>query len=43
MLYPTLKLMFAEHYEELENKAVKRQLKLERSKAASREQSATRS
>ncbi|CAG9833007.1 unnamed protein product [Diabrotica balteata] len=31
-LYPALMLMFAEHYEELENKAVKRQLRLEREK-----------
>ncbi|XP_072394529.1 ribonuclease Z, mitochondrial isoform X2 [Diabrotica undecimpunctata] len=31
-LYPSLMLMFAEHYEELENKAVKRQLRLEREK-----------
>ncbi|KAJ8922916.1 hypothetical protein NQ315_001458 [Exocentrus adspersus] len=34
-LYPALKLMFAEHYEELENKAVKRQLKFEKQRAAS--------
>ncbi|XP_050513162.1 ribonuclease Z, mitochondrial isoform X2 [Diabrotica virgifera virgifera] len=31
-LYPALRLMFAEHYEELENKAVKRQLRIEREK-----------
>lgn len=29
-MYPPLKLMFAEHYEEIEQKAVKRQLKFER-------------
>ncbi|KAL1494480.1 hypothetical protein ABEB36_010074 [Hypothenemus hampei] len=30
LFYPALKIMFAEHYEELEHKAVKRQLKSER-------------
>ncbi|KAJ8941617.1 hypothetical protein NQ318_000323 [Aromia moschata] len=34
-LYPSLRLMFAEHYEELEHKAVKRQLKIERQREAS--------
>lgn len=32
LLYPALKLMFAEHYEELEHKAAKRQMRLEREK-----------
>lgn len=36
-LYPALRLMFAEHYEELEHKAVKRQLKIERQREASTE------
>ncbi|XP_048520039.1 ribonuclease Z, mitochondrial isoform X2 [Dendroctonus ponderosae] len=30
LLYPALKIMFADHYEQLEHKAVKRQLKAER-------------
>lgn len=30
MLYPALKALFAEHYEELEQKAIKREFKLER-------------
>jgi len=30
LLYPALKIMFAEHYEEMETKSVKRQLKSER-------------
>ncbi|KAJ8965129.1 hypothetical protein NQ314_004354 [Rhamnusium bicolor] len=34
-LYPVLKVMFAEHYEELEHKAVKRQMKIERQREAS--------
>ncbi|XP_018570801.1 ribonuclease Z, mitochondrial [Anoplophora glabripennis] len=34
-LYPALRLMFAEHYEELEHKAVKRQLKIEKQREAS--------
>lgn len=34
LLYPALKIMFAEHYEELEHKAVKRQLKIEREREA---------
>lgn len=37
LLYPTLRLMFAEHYEELEQKARKRQLKVERMREASKE------
>lgn len=37
LFYPALRLMFAEHYEELENKAVKRQLRIEREREASRE------
>lgn len=37
LLYPALRLMFAEHYEELEQKAKKRQLKMERMREASRE------
>lgn len=37
LLYPALRLMFAEHYEELEHKAVKRQLRMEREREASRE------
>lgn len=37
LLYPALKVMFAEHYEELEHKAVKRQLKQERQREASRQ------
>ncbi|CAH0564098.1 unnamed protein product [Brassicogethes aeneus] len=35
LLYPALKLMFAEHYEELEHKAVKRQLRIDREREAS--------
>lgn len=38
LLYPALKIMFAEHYEELENKAVKRQLKSEREASMDRSQ-----
>nr|XP_023017824.1 ribonuclease Z, mitochondrial [Leptinotarsa decemlineata] len=34
-LQPALKLMFAEHCEELENKALKRQMRLERERSAS--------
>lgn len=34
LMYPALKSMFVEHYEELEHKAVKRQLKIEREKEA---------
>lgn len=34
-MYDTLKLMFAEHYEEMELKAVKRQLQQEREMAQS--------
>lgn len=30
LFYPALRAMFAEHYEELENKAIKRQMRLER-------------
>ncbi|KAK9692788.1 Metallo-beta-lactamase superfamily [Popillia japonica] len=37
LLYPALRLMFAEHYEELENKAVKRQLRIERQRSVSRD------
>lgn len=37
MLYPSLRLMFSEHYEELEQKAKKRQLKIERIREASKE------
>nr|CAH7765332.1 unnamed protein product [Callosobruchus chinensis] len=37
LLYPALKTMFAEHCEELEHKAVKRQLKLERERSLSRD------
>ncbi|XP_017785544.1 PREDICTED: ribonuclease Z, mitochondrial isoform X2 [Nicrophorus vespilloides] len=32
ILYPALKMLFADHYEELETKAVKRQMRLEREK-----------
>lgn len=42
LLYPALKLMFAEHYEELEHKAVKRQLRIEKSRAASQERAAAK-
>lgn len=41
VLYPALKLMFAEHYEELEHKAVKRQLRMEREREASLERKKT--
>lgn len=41
LLYPTLRLMFADHYEELEQKAKKRQLKMERMREASRERSSS--
>jgi ribonuclease Z len=34
LLYPALKLMFVEYYEELEQKAAKRQMKIEREKQA---------
>nr|CAD7262484.1 unnamed protein product [Timema shepardi] len=34
LLYPALKLMFAEHYEELEQKAARRIMRMEREKAA---------
>ncbi|XP_018335191.1 ribonuclease Z, mitochondrial isoform X2 [Agrilus planipennis] len=37
--YPILRMMFAEHCEELENKAVKRQLRMERKRDASRNRS----
>ncbi|CAH1971818.1 unnamed protein product [Acanthoscelides obtectus] len=40
LLYPALKTMFAEHCEELEHKAVKRQLKLERERSLSRDRHA---
>nr|XP_008197361.1 PREDICTED: ribonuclease Z, mitochondrial isoform X2 [Tribolium castaneum] len=33
LLYPALKLMFVEYYEEMEQKAAKRQMKIEREKA----------
>ncbi|XP_022916728.1 ribonuclease Z, mitochondrial isoform X2 [Onthophagus taurus] len=36
LFYPALKLMFAEHYEGLENKAIKRQLRIEREKSVDR-------
>lgn len=39
MLYPALKLMFAEHYDEMENKAVKRQLRIQRQRESSSERS----
>lgn len=38
LLYPALKLMFADHYEELEQKAAKRQLKKERREVSAERQ-----
>lgn len=35
LMYPALKLMFAEHYEEMELRALKRQLQKERETARS--------
>lgn len=35
LMYPALKLMFAEHYEEMELRALKRQLQKEREMARS--------
>lgn len=34
LLYPALRMMFAEHYEEIEHKAAKRQFRQERQKAS---------
>lgn len=34
LLYPALRLMFAEHYEEVEHKAAKRQFRQERERAS---------
>ncbi|KRT80632.1 hypothetical protein AMK59_5821 [Oryctes borbonicus] len=39
LFYPALRLMFAEHYEELEHKAIKRQLRIERQRSISRDRS----
>ncbi|KAK5641003.1 hypothetical protein RI129_009550 [Pyrocoelia pectoralis] len=38
LFYPALRLMFAEHYEELETKSIKRQLKQEREESIDRAQ-----
>lgn len=37
LMYPALKLMFAEHYEEMEQKTFKRLMKIEREKQKEKE------